>query len=353
MDPRSGEIIFATVVVAHGWVDAMRREARLFGLEPSDAHVVAGLMDLVSHEVGHGLGLRHNFKGSLGVPFDKLSDDAWIKANGLGSSVMDYSAMNFLGGVHFPQRPGSYDVAAIQYGYSKLDYPFTIVMGPFVMELATNLASVAAAAGAFGTDEDVGDPETATYDLSDNPVAHHDAVVSRMFSNIANIDGVENWKERGDVVAASLSRLTSAATAALSFVDGVVVDRRGQGTARLSSTTTQNAALKLVLRVVADRSNLSKRNVSWLVEAGDACGTSAETYCSGVVSRSWRDELLKVRVDLATKLANATRANSTTIAVALNDVEDAVRCVWWLYLPRSKRGLHRINTTWWMDCIDA
>lgn len=45
---------------------------------------------LIMHEVGHTLGLRHNFRASSTVPFAKLADAAWVAANGMSASVMDY-----------------------------------------------------------------------------------------------------------------------------------------------------------------------------------------------------------------------------------------------------------------------
>ena len=43
-----------------------------------------------AHSVGHTLGLRHNFKASHAIPFDKLTDIAYTSVNGIAASVMDY-----------------------------------------------------------------------------------------------------------------------------------------------------------------------------------------------------------------------------------------------------------------------
>ena len=49
-----------------------------------------------SHEVGHTLGLRHNYGSSSSVPVEKLRDKAWVEANGHTPSIMDYARFNYV-----------------------------------------------------------------------------------------------------------------------------------------------------------------------------------------------------------------------------------------------------------------
>jgi hypothetical protein len=77
-----------------------------------------------SHEVGHTLGLRHNFGSSSTVPVEKLRDKAWVEANGHTPSIMDYARFNYVAQPEdniselglFP-RIGDYDKWAIEWGY--------------------------------------------------------------------------------------------------------------------------------------------------------------------------------------------------------------------------------------------
>ena len=80
------------------------------------------IRDLIMHEVGHTLTLRHNFKASTGIPFERLHDTSFTREHGLMVSVMDYGAVNVAAdpdkqGEYFNTVVGDYDVWAIRYGY--------------------------------------------------------------------------------------------------------------------------------------------------------------------------------------------------------------------------------------------
>src|SRR5438477_6582875 len=77
------------------------------------------------HEVGHTLGLRHNFKASSMLPNDKLHDTSITRKQGLVGSVMDYSPVNLAPkgvkqGDYFSTTLGPYDYWAIEYAYKPL-----------------------------------------------------------------------------------------------------------------------------------------------------------------------------------------------------------------------------------------
>ena len=79
---------------------------------------------VLTHEVGHTLGLRHDFMGSTCYPTDSLRSSQFIKKNGLGASIMDYQRFNYIaqpGDQLDPEdllpRIGEYDMFAIEWGY--------------------------------------------------------------------------------------------------------------------------------------------------------------------------------------------------------------------------------------------
>ena len=216
VDPRTGEILNAQVAIPEVWSRshrtfvvgagavrlagvrrvqgiARRSTARLctyasdalsemqFGLdvllergeiEPgspeADAFVNASLKAAVMHEVGHTLGLRHNFRASTVYPLAKISDPTWSREHGISGSVMDYNPINIAvkgeaQGAYFEPTIGPYDYWAIEYAYRPL---------PKETE-ADELAKIAARGAtdpllAFSSDEEAIaglDPDASRFDL--------------------------------------------------------------------------------------------------------------------------------------------------------------------------------------------
>lgn len=150
-------------------------------LDPDDPQVqrfvLAYLKDTTMHEVGHALGLRHNFRASRLRSQRELADAALTESQGLSASVMDYAPINLpapgqKAGAPFQTTLGPYDYWAIEYGYKRL---------PADRE-RTELAAIAARADepawqralAYGTDEDYAggiDPQALQFDLGDDALA--------------------------------------------------------------------------------------------------------------------------------------------------------------------------------------
>ncbi len=84
--------------------------------------IMQGLKEVVMHEVGHTLGLRHNFKASSWKTLAEMNDPVKGAAEGTVASVMDYSPPNIVPkgqpqGLYYTQTIGPYDYWAIEYGY--------------------------------------------------------------------------------------------------------------------------------------------------------------------------------------------------------------------------------------------
>lgn len=183
-DPRSGEIIETHINWYHN-VMYLLRNWYLIQASPSDARARKMTFDdelmgqlirfVSSHEVGHTLGLRHNFGSSATVPVEKLRDKAWVEANGHTPSIMDYARFNYVAQPEdnisekglFP-RIGIYDEWSVEWGYKYLpefktaedEIPYS---NKIIMEkLATDKRYT------FGTETDPDDPRNQNEDLGDD-----------------------------------------------------------------------------------------------------------------------------------------------------------------------------------------
>ena len=246
VDPRTGEILNSDVLVSASWIqtwrgesgeylppetairsvfvedsaaaasegdtrlcslaDGMRRQGTLtraiLSSQSGPASTAAtrryigqALKALVMHEIGHTLGLRHNFRGSAGITKAQLTDRKFTQAHGLGVSVMDYSPPALSldpreQGDYHSGTVGTYDRWAIRYGYSSVG-PRDLAeasakgsAGPApswtpdteINALRTVAAEAARPAHLYGTDEDAGfgglglDPTVSRYDQTSDPL---------------------------------------------------------------------------------------------------------------------------------------------------------------------------------------
>lgn len=140
-----------------------------------ETYVQQFLKMLSAHEVGHVLGLRHNFAGSNLLPPAQLLSTELTRERGFASSIMDYLPPNVapLGaeqGLFFPTRLGAYDSWAIQYGYQVVPAS-TLPAEEQMLRQITALSDRPELQ--YATDEDVIDfidPEVNRWDLSSDPL---------------------------------------------------------------------------------------------------------------------------------------------------------------------------------------
>ena len=135
-DPRSGEIIESHVgwyhnvmSLVHDWymIQAGNSDPQARSMKFNDELMGQLIRFVSSHEIGHTLGLRHNFGSSSTVPVEKLRDRNWVKEHGHTPSIMDYARFNYVAQPEdsmaqadlFP-RINDYDCWAIEWGYKPI-----------------------------------------------------------------------------------------------------------------------------------------------------------------------------------------------------------------------------------------
>ena len=153
----------ASVLMARGLTDAK-------GKLP-DEFIHQALKEVVMHEVGHTLGLHHNFKASAWKDLKQIDDKTKAVNEPIVASVMDYSPANIAPasgkqGYYYTPTIGPYDYWAIEYGYKEFS-------GNESEELGKIASRGTEPALQYATDEDVAygtDPRTNLFDLGKNPI---------------------------------------------------------------------------------------------------------------------------------------------------------------------------------------
>ncbi len=218
--------------------------------------------DLVMHEVGHCLGLRHNFAGSTQWRLSEMTNDAKVRERGLSASVMDYTPVNTAAvlrgeGVFFNVAPGPYDLWAIEYGYTQFN-----AKSP--ADETSHLAAIAKRSGEPGhiflTDEDADglNPLAVRFDLGSDTIewikadiAGNDSVRKYAIEKLTK-DG-ESYDLRTRLVLGSYMRSMQSVMMATRFVGGVEMRRIHKGDVNERPTLVpvdpkiQRQAMKMII----------------------------------------------------------------------------------------------------------
>jgi len=182
-DPRSGEILESHINWYHNVMELLRNWY-FVQASPNDPRARTTRFDdelmgqlirfVSSHEVGHTLGLRHNYGASSTVPVEKLRDKKWVEEHGHTPSIMDYARFNYVAqpedkisekGI-FP-RIGDYDIWAIEWGYrwypdAKDAEDEKLILNKMTVERMKNKRLW------FGRETNPDDPRSQNEDLGDN-----------------------------------------------------------------------------------------------------------------------------------------------------------------------------------------
>jgi hypothetical protein len=229
----------------------------------AEALVQAYIKDVITHEVGHTLGLRHNFKASTTVNKSKLSDKAWDDANGISGSVMDYNPFNLPLNGEPKGEPlmtglGAYDYWAIEYAYKPLTPGHEAEELKAIAERSRSDPRLA-----FGDDGDAGgfggnaglDPLINRFDLGDDPLAWYQrrfALSEELWARVAKrgpLPGDDASRLRRSVLA-GLRQLAVLPALAAKYVGGMSISRdlpgSGQPGFRPVDPAQQRAALRFL-----------------------------------------------------------------------------------------------------------
>jgi len=321
VDPRSGEILCSNVVFGDGWVQAylekfarfestqslaggVRREeikqtqkpgglgARVAAKRPKVSlrdhaspkslsllaytfhgnqteAIGLGLNDVVKHEVGHILGLRHNFKGSMGISLECTKNVTCSAEHGLSASIMDYLPINVptegIDNVHlWSPVIGGYDILAIKYGYLQAPAGSSVhVTNQMLEEVLTEYEEKGYQ---FCTDAEAAeqrDPTCDMDDLSSDPLSYYEDYLQQLSVGLPHlleryVPPGSAYTNYGDAVQEFLKKAESIGYYASQWMGGINISYTSRGfdgsigrAARLPiAADTQRRAFDLVLKVM-------------------------------------------------------------------------------------------------------
>lgn len=183
------------------------------------------IMDVIIHEVGHVLGLRHNFVASSLYPIEEINTEE-MKGKPQTASVMDYNPLNInfgdgpVQGDWSMMQPGPYDVWAIRFGYAD------------DKQVKDILAEYTKPEHRFQTDEDTfgPDPLARRYDFGKNPLDWADSrmrLVKDLRGKILDkaVDEGDEWSKVRTYYLTLLGQHTLAVSTAANWVGGTHVAR--------------------------------------------------------------------------------------------------------------------------------
>ena len=228
----------------------------------ADALAKAYLKDVIMHEVGHTLGLRHNFRASTVYDLKQIQDPIFTKINGVTSSVMDYTPYNISPkgekqGEYVMSTLGAYDYWAIEFGYKQF------ASGQEAQGLAQILAKASQPELQYDSDEDAGygsmggvDPMVNRFDLGADPLAYYKLRMKlsrELWDRLQNMNLAtgESYERLTRSFRSGFSQLNRVAPLAAKYIGGVHIRRERAGSKNAVYEPVSAAKQKEALALIA------------------------------------------------------------------------------------------------------
>ncbi len=342
-DPRSGEILESHINWYHNVMNLVRDwyfiqtaavDPRARTLQFPDSLMGQLIRFVSSHEVGHTLGLRHNFGSSSTVPVENLRNKAWVEANGHTPSIMDYARFNYVAQPEdnitdkglFP-RIGDYDKWAIEWGYKYMpEYRTpdaeTPMLNKWVMEKLKDKRLI------FGTESDADDPREQSEDLGDNAMKASAYGIKNLQRIIVKLP---EWTKESNKDYSSLNELYTQLVGQFSrymghvskYIGGVQTTPKMQEEPGMTVEFTSKAKQKEAMQFLQDQ---LFKTPTWLIQnnISDVTGTNGLTVISGVQAGALNRLLSNGTLSKLFRYENSNTANAYSANEMLTDLRKGI-----------------------------
>jgi len=350
-DPRSGEIISSEITWYH---NHMRSYRNWLIMETGTANPAARSLDIpeelmgetmrqvITHEIGHALGLQHNMIASASFPVDSLRSQTFTSKYGVSATIMDYARQNYvaqpgdgLKPKDFIRRVGPFDDFAINWGYRVIAAKSADDEKPTLNRWLTNQTGVFPyryVAQGLGSS----DPRNQTEDLGDDPVKATNYAIMNYKKMIPQLVA---WTTKSGEDYADLQELYEEAVGRWAGMMGHVTTVIGGVNVDLKTADVSGAVFKIVPK---DR---QKAALAFLAE--NAIATQDWLVPKEIITRigpngtlAARQEGFVVQLLTATRLGRIAESEKYEPAVAYPLAEylsDLKRVVWSAPSPDATR----------------
>ncbi|HEY0042007.1 MAG TPA: zinc-dependent metalloprotease, partial [Flavisolibacter sp.] len=358
-DPRSGEILESHINWYHNVMNLVRDwyfiqtaavDPRARQMMFPDSLMGELIRFVSSHEVGHTLGLRHNYGSSSTVPVENLRNKAWVESNGHTPSIMDYARFNY---VAQPEdnisekglfaRIGDYDMWAIEWGYKWMpEYKTADAEIPALNKLT--MQKLQNKRLWFGTETDPDDPRGQNEDLGDDAMKASAYGIKNLQRIVVKLP---EWTAEANKDYASLNQMYGQLVTQFNRYMGHVAKNVGgiQTTPRMREEGgiiveyTPKAKQKQAMQFLQD--NLFN-TPTWLIQKNIAglTGTNAMTTISGVQSNTLNRLLSNATFN---KLFRYEASGETNTYSANEMITDLRKGIWSELAARKPIDIYRRN----------
>jgi hypothetical protein len=271
-DPRTGEIIESDIVWYHNHMRSYRNWLMVQtgaanpgarSLPISDELMDEAMEQVITHEIGHALGLPHNMVASSAYPVDSLRSASFSRRMGVAPTIMDYARQNYvaqpgdgLQPLDFLRHIGPYDHYIVNWGYRTIPGARTpddeaATLDRWILERAGDPTYRYLPQGGAGS----ADPRNQTEDMGDDPVRADSYGMANLRRIVPSLVG---WTTRPGEDYTDLAELYGEALGQWQRYVGHVLATVGGVYADLKTADQQGAVYRAVPR------ERQKEAVAWL-----------------------------------------------------------------------------------------